>query len=354
MSGDETDTPRDFEPFELQLYRFSPFGFRLTTFLIFVIAFGSALLIAWLTQSPPPFAVNDEGMIHLTDVLWITFVLSLILTTGFALNESGKRLWEGVGEDVLRAVTLDGEATVRGFAGRVPASWRGRYRLFILLGFLIGGGLNIGIMLGEGIGFDRYVSSIGLWFLIFSGPLYAMGLRAGLDVARESSAIRRLIRQHVEVDLFHLERLTVFGTVGLRAAISWLLMAGILLLFLVDARQAWIGLLAVFLAMCGGFWIFTSAVRPVHDKIRAAKGAELVRIHERMATLREAALAGDTDAAGALAGLTDYEIWIEQRPEWPLSPSVTLRFALYVLIPVVPIAGAYLFEKLADQILLGV
>ena len=111
------------------------------------------------------------------------------------------------------------------------------------------------------------------------------------------------------------------------------------------------GLAGMAFATMGAIMVFTSAVRPVHDKIREAKAAELDRIHEAMAEQRERALAGDPEAAGALAGLTDYEQWIEKRPEWPLSPSVTTRLALYVLIPILPIIGSYVFELVADFVI---
>lgn len=354
MSGEEpVRSKHGFEPVELQLFRLSPLGYWPTVLACFLLSFGSAVLIAALTQRPPLFDIAADGTRTLEDVIWISLVLSLILTTGLALSEGGRRLWVTIGPQFQAALNAEGQAAFSLAPDRVDLKWRGRYRLFALIGFVIGCSLNGVIILSDDIPLPVYLTSIGLWFAIFSGPLYAMGLRAGLDVVREGSSIKRCIRDYVEVDLFHLDRLQVFGTIGLRGAISWLLMAGILLLFIADPAQAWIALIAVFLAMCGGFWIFTSAVRPIHDKIRAAKEKELADIHARMATLRDAALAGDTAAAGALAGLTDYEIWIQQRPEWPLSPTVTLRFALYVLIPVVPIAGAYLFEKIADQIFLG-
>ena len=58
-------------------------------------------------------------------------------------------------------------------------------------------------------------------------------------------------------------------------------------------------------------------------------------------------------ASSALAGLTDYEIWVAQRPEWPLSTGLATRFSLYILLPILPIVGSYLFEKLADQFVTG-
>ena len=106
-------------------------------------------------------------------------------------------------------------------------------------------------------------------------------------------------------------------------------------------------------SVLGGLFLLTSAVHPVHKEICAAKQAELGRIHAEMDRVRNRALAGDAEAASALAGLTDYEVWITNRPEWPVSSGVSTRFSLYILLPLLPILGSYIFEKIADQLVTG-
>ncbi|MDM7984947.1 MAG: hypothetical protein QUV02_10880 [Maricaulis sp.] len=319
MSETRPDPHTDrFTPIESLLYRHSPLGFWGTTLAVFTVSFGSFLLICQLTQRPAIYEIAADGSITFPSVVWIGFVLSMILTTALSLSENGTRLWKAVEADLILTLDAGGEAAAQALAAGVPVSWRGRY-----LGFF------------------------------FAGAAAGLGVRAGVDVARESGELKRIVREHLVVDLYHLDRLHVLGRIGLRAALSWLLMAAVLLLFVVDPTQMLVGIVAVMISIAGGLIVFTSAVRPAHDQIRAAKAAELERIHDRMALLREPALAGDVEAASALAGLTDYEIWIEQRPEWPLSPTVAQRFALYILIPVLPIIASYLFEKAADLLLLG-
>jgi hypothetical protein len=353
-SPDTSAREERFEPFELAIYRLSPLGFWGTTLALFLLAIGSYALISTLTQQPPLIETRSDGTRGIPSVTWIAFVLSLIFTAGPALTENGRRYWARFAPQVATTVAANGRDQALDFGdGRLPLSTRGMYRLMALLGVIAGLGQNALIMLLQGAPLHLYLGSVGLWFVLISPPLFAVGFRAGYDVAREGGALKRLIRDHVEVDLFHLDRLSVYGSIGLRAALSWMVMAAILLLFLVDANQLWSGLIGVGFAIIGAVSVFTSAVRPVHDRIRAAKTAELDRIHEAMSQQRQRALAGDPEAASALAGLTDYEIWIEQRPEWPLSPGVTTRFAFYILIPVVPIAGSYLFEKIADFMIAG-
>lgn len=345
--------PERFTPIESLLYRHSPLGFWGTTIAVFLVSFGSFLLICHITQRPPIYEIAADGAITFPNVVWIGFVLSMILTTALALSENGTQLWKAVEEDFVLTLNAGGEPAARAFAAGVPTSWRGRYLGFFFAGAAAGLGFNV-FMIVVNVGtFGLYIQSVGLWFLVFAPILYGLGVRAGVDVARESGELKRIVRDYLVVDLYHLDRLHVLGRIGLRAALSWLLMAAVLLLFVVDPTQMVVGIIAVMIAIAGGLIVFTSAVRPAHDQIRAAKAAELERIHDRMAQLREPALAGDVEAASALAGLTDYEIWIEQRPEWPLSPTVAQRFALYILIPVLPIIASYLFEKAADLLLLG-
>lgn len=355
------DTPH-FEPFEMRLYRVSPLGPLATTLALFILVYGSYVLIAEITRQPPLFQVGENGEIVLVQVAWIALVLSLILTAGTAFTEFSRRMWQAETGALVAALQPDGADDARAFALGIPRDWSRRYALMFLAGAAAGLAFNGMIVLTSSYTLLGYLRSVGLWFLLVSPLLYGIGFRAGIDLARESGAIKRLIRDHLDVDLFHLDRLDVFGRIGLRAARSWLIMAGILLLFLInpnrphalfDASQLWITIPVVTASILGGAIVLTSALHPVHQKIRAAKQAELDRIHAEMAQVRDRALNGDAEASSALAGLTDYAIWVSHRPEWPVSGGVTTRFSLYILIPVIPIIGSYVFEKLADQFVAG-
>ncbi|WP_291843776.1 hypothetical protein [Maricaulis sp.] len=361
-SAGKPEQPAYFQPAEVRLYAASPMGFAATTALIFALVYGFYLLVATFTQRPPVFETDDQGQLVLTQVAWIGFVLSLIFTAGVAFTESGRQMWARERDALLAAVHADGEASVHGLDSGIQHSWRPRYLSMFIMGALGGLGFNVFMMFSGGFGVWAYINSVGFWFLVTSPLLYGIGFRACVDVARESGAIKQLIRDHIEIDLFHLDRLAVFGRIGLRAARSWMIMAAILLLFLVnpnnpeqivDARQLWVTVPIVSISVLGGLFLLTSSIHPVHKKICAAKAAELNRIHTEMARQRVAALAGDAEAASALAGLTDYEVWVDARPEWPVSGGVTTRFSLYILLPILPIVGSYLFEKLADQFVTG-
>ena len=91
-------------------------------------------------------------------------------------------------------------------------------------------------------------------------------------------------------------------------------------------------------------------MKPVHDKIRAAKAAELERVRNEIGAQRAAA-ASDAAAATRLQGLLAYEARIEAAPEWPFDQTTLVRVGASALILTVPwfgqaIAG-YFIEHLA-------
>lgn len=381
MDGDaptQSVISRDrFAHLEARLYAASPLGFWGTTLAILFVTFGSFVLITELTGRPGLFALmpdcsgdlsavcsardlaryeagwnlpfdDSARRYQLQSVSWIGFVLSMILTTALALSENGRRVWDSHKPDLIRSLPETGQADAEAISGGVDAGWRAGYMLAFAGGAVGGVLFNVFMIIGQDISLWQYLRSIGLWFLIFSPLLYGLGIRAGVDLARESGEIKRLIRAHLTVDLFHLDRLDVYGRIGMRGALSWMTMAAVLLLFVADSGQVYYSIPAVGLAVLGGGFILVSAVHPVHLKIREAKRAELERVHDEIRRLRDLSFEGDRAAGSALAGLTDYERWIEQRSEWPLSLSTGLRFALYILIPLLPIIGSYAFERVAD------
>lgn len=377
MLEPETQTPPSIDPnrfdtIEALVYRWSPLGFWGTTLTIFLISFGSLALICEITGRPYMFDVmaqqdylalapeQQARMAHrlafvwgetryiLETVVWVGFVLSLILTAAMALPERGRIMWHHIKDDLERALPDSAKADINALSHGAPKRWQRGYTIGLIGGLVFGLVFNIFIMLGNGGNLAIYLNSIGLWFILFSPFLYALGIRGGIEVARESKEIKTLIRSHLTVDLFHLDRLRAFGQIGLHGALSWMVMAAILLLFVADTSQVWVAIGAFILSGIGAAMIFTSAVHPVHVLIRDAKHAELDRIHDEMARARDHALSGDAEASSALAGLTDYEQWVEKQYEWPISPGVTLRFATYILIPIIPIVGSYVFERLAD------
>ena len=235
-TSNEQADPGRFTPLEARLYALLPLDYRITTLLVFVLCFGSLILITWISQAPPPLMIEagEDGAVRyeIHGAVWASFVLSLIMTAALGLSEGTRRLSRS--EEVALAASLkpDTPAETARLRG-APDSWKPWYRGALIAG-LIGGLLfNAFMVFGPAsMPLDRYLGSIGLWFVLFSSPLYALGFRAGVNLAREASELSRIVRDHLDVDLFHLERLQVYGRIGLRGAFSWMVMAAIIMLFL--------------------------------------------------------------------------------------------------------------------------
>jgi len=338
--------------FESRLYRLSPLGFYGTTLAVFVFNFGCFVLIALNAGRADLLAFSGNGT-GFNETGWSGFVLSLVLTVAIALAENRHRMWIRHTDALLKALPVGAHSEAKALIAGTPKSWLLAYRIFFAVGIVFGLVFNVLIIQANDTNLPQYLQSIGLWFMIFAPPLYGLGFRAAVDVHRSSRETKALIKTFLQIDLFHLEKYHIFGRIGLLGALSWLIMAAVLLLFIVDPAQVWVALLSLVLSATGGITILVGAIRPVHDKIRAAKDAELVRVHNEMSKARALALDGNSASASALAGLTDYETWVEKRPEWPLSASVTTRMTLYFLIPLIPIIASYIFEKFADTLLSG-
>jgi hypothetical protein len=336
---------------ETIIYKASPIGFWGTTSLFFALSAGSYVLIAKTFGQRNVFSISQSGF-ALSDTSWIALVVSLIFTAALALPERRRNRWAAHRPDLIATLHLSGHDAAQALAEGSIVPRLASY-LFFYTGCTLGLALNLYILRSQSIGIGSYLSSIGLWFTIFTPLVWGLGLRAGVSVAHETRQIAALIRGHLEVDIFKLDKLHVYGRIGLSGARSWLIIVAILLLFIAEPDQIFGATLSVLLAMLGAVLVLNSALRPVHAKIRAAKDYELARVRAEMSDVRTEALNGNSAAASALAGLTDYEQWVEHRSEWPVSNSATTRLMLYFLIPIIPIVGSYVFEKLADTVISG-
>jgi hypothetical protein len=336
---------------ETIIYDASPLGFWGTTILLFTLAFGSYILIAKTIGQRDVFSVSRAG-IALDNASWVALVISLIFTASLALPEQRRRRWKTYSADVIASLHSSGRAAAHSLVDgrnmlRMPSY------VFFYAGCGLGLFLNFYILLSQAYSLVSYLSSIGIWFSVFIPIVQGLGLRAGANVTLESRQIKTLIQTYLKVDIFHLDKLHVYGRIGMSGALSWMIIVAILLLFIADSDQMMMAIISALLAMLGAILVLNSALRPVHTKIRAAKDFELRRVHEEMLDVKTKALNGDSAAASALAGLTDYEQWVEQRSEWPVSNSASTRLMLYFLIPVVPIISSYVFERLADTVISG-
>ena len=186
------------------------------------------------------------------------------------------------------------------------------------------------------------------------GPLAAMGsVILAYAIVSVSRRMSRLALELESIDLFDLKPLFPFTQQGLTNA---LLLIGLLSIYgLLLVTETGFGLLALLI----GLGILTGAglalflpLRGVRKRIRQAKAGELEWADAELGRLRSVLKSDDSrSSAGALADLAAYHRQVEGVPEWPISASNYVRFALYLLIPVGSWALAAVVERFVDVLL---
>jgi hypothetical protein len=162
--------------------------------------------------------------------------------------------------------------------------------------------------------------------------------------------------EEVAIDLLNLRALELFGRIGLRLSLAWIIGISIftlLLLFLFpNPRLAAVPIVPV---MAFTLVIATVAlvipVRGVRRGIRNAKRAALADLAVELRRTRDAALAGDKEIQGHLADLLSYRAFVEALREWPFDTSTLVRFGLYLLIPLGSWLGGAFVERLLAALL---
>jgi hypothetical protein len=184
-------------------------------------------------------------------------------------------------------------------------------------------------------------------FVTFTGGVYTY--RAYSD----AHAFASLARSLSDVDLLERDALLPFARQGLRSAVPGVIFVTFLAMNLGDEGFL---LTVVFLGaivLVQNVAMLMIPLRGLHESLRAAKRAELLRVN---AAIRgdTAALVGSPLSRREAPSLTDLLTWrryVESVPEWPIDLSTLGRFAFYVGIPLLSWVGAALVERALDVVI---
>jgi hypothetical protein len=156
------------------------------------------------------------------------------------------------------------------------------------------------------------------------------------------------------VDLLDLGHLDLFGRLGLRLSLVWIVglsIFSLLTLFkpTLESGSTLAPVLAVTLVVA--LLALVLPVRRVHARIQHAKRAALASLAAELRHARDATLSGDKTVQGRLADLLAYEARITAIREWPFDTSVRVRFLFFLLIPLGSWLAGALVERLVDKLL---
>jgi len=326
--------------FETRLYGVSPLPQAATTMLIAALAFGAYGGLSYMHGRP----ILGAG--GLTVNAQIALIMSLLLATALDLPERARRIWLHEAAALKTTLEPGGAAIVDGLGVGQPITSAAANWLWFAGGAAVGVAFNALIISGSGEGVAAYIASPGLWPLIVAPLLFGLGGRAIRLMSEDDRTISSMVADHLIVDFADLERLHVYGRVGLRSGLIWLIMAGLVLAFLAVQDSMSASAISFCLAVAAALWSMLTLTRPVAAKVDAAKTQALLEVRRRIVNVQR-----DSEAAqGRLADLVAYENWLDKRPVWPVSAPVTRRFALYGLIPVLAWFGAAAAELVLDAL----
>lgn len=333
---------------EVRLHSLSPFGPVLNGVIIAALLYGVYILIS--LQTGQSLLETRDGQVAVNSGAWAAFVLSLVFAAAVSIPARSNAEWRAFLDDLSQTLDEAGQAKAAALAIGPP-----RRRLFgALIAFGSGalGGLAFVIWLMRTSGLDTasFIQSSGAWFLVTQPILFGLGARAAAQLRHDDQDMAGLVREHLIVDLARLDRLEVYGRLALRSALSWLVIAAIILLFFVYAAPVAVSIGSLVLALVAGAYAFTSTVGPVVQVASRERDAKLAAVRTSIAEAGENLAAERDGPPAALSELTAYEAWLERRPVWPISAPITRRLALYGFIPVLAWFGAAAAELLLDRL----
>ncbi len=333
---------------EVRLHRPSPFGPVLNGVIIVALLYGAYVAISLQTGQDLLETRGDQVAVN--PGAWAAFVLSLVFAAAISIPARSHAQWRASLADLRETLDEDGRALAEVMTIGPPR----RRVTGAVIAFALGaaGGLVFvyWLLMSSGLDLETFLRSTGAWFLITQPVLFGLAARAGVQLRHDDQDMAALVRDHLVVDLARLDRLEVYGRLALRSALSWLVMAAIILLFFVFAAPVAVSISALVLSLLAGAYAFASTVGPVVQRVSRARDARLADIREQIAAAGDMLAAGQAAPGTPISELAAYEAWLEKRPVWPISAPVSRRLALYGFIPVLAWFGAAAAELLLGRL----
>jgi hypothetical protein len=331
-------------PFEQQLYLRSPLGTLGTTAILFVLLFGSFLVLAALNQVPTIWRAAKG--IAISGAAWPALVLSLLCCAALGMQRYS-RLREVADVPAYARILTGGITSAASITSLAPRDARlGRATV---IGLAVGLVMSAGIIFAENQEGHPIQPGPFVWYvfaIIFLDLLFARGVeqtRAG------SRAYGRMLNAELKIDLLRIDMLSVLGRSAARTALIWFVVSAVACLFFVGNDLNWLTVALIASSMAMGVGMFANIMVRIHHQIRAAKDVELELVRRRIDALR-ATMHDDSGSAARMHGMLAYENRIADAAEWPFDQSTLLRVGASALILTVPwfgqAAAQYLFDHL--------
>lgn len=335
---------------ETRLYGLSPLPLWLNGACISAVLYVGYVLIA---QTSGQTIIEETGSgLSFNPVAWAALVMSLIFGAAMTMPVMGLHQWRAALPDLEPLLDEAGLARAHQIAIGPERAKLTRNLIAFGVGAVMGVGFNIWLISVSQTSLSDYFRSVGLWFAIVSPVLFGLGARAAHLLNLDDRDVAELVQAHLVFDLARLEDLQVFGRLALSAALTWLVMAAIILLFFVYSAPVPISVGAIILAFVAAAYAFATTVGPVVKRATQLRDETLKTVRTRLQAQGTALLtqAEPSHAAATVSELSAYEDWVLKRPIWPVSAPITRRLALYGFIPVIAWFGAAAAELVLGRL----
>lgn len=330
---------------EQQIFLHSPFGTAGTVAMIFILLFGSFVLLAWLSHVS--LAVQLGPSLLKSSAIWPAFVLSLLCVTALGMQRY-VRLADARDAPAYALIMTGGARSAAEVTDLMPPG--ARLIRATTIGVAVGLTLSLIIRYAEIREGHAIPLAALLWFAFVTTALSILFARGVEQTLAGHRSYARRLNAELKIDLLRIDRLSVLGRSAARGSLIWFVVCAVACLFFVGNDLNWLTVALV--VACGGMGLamFVSAMARIHRHIVAVKLAEIERVRCQIERARET-MHDDVGAAARVHGLIAYEKRIEDAPEWPFDQTTLVRVGASTLIVTVPWFGQavaqYFIEHLA-------
>lgn len=318
-------------PFEHQLFMRSPFGTLATTVLVFLLLYGSFLILAVIAHVP----IFGARVIAVSSAAWSALVLSLLCSAALGMQRYVRQREARDRPPYSRILSGGMQSAIYVTGVHVPDGRLGRATV---MGTVVGLILSVIIRMVE---FNEgHPIPLGpmIWF-VFATTLLSVLFSRGVEQSRAGGrAYARLLDSELKIDLLRIDTLSVVGRTAARSALIWFVVSAIASLFFVGGDLNWLTIALIVGCGAMGIGVFVSILLRVHHKIVATKNLELEKIRRQIEVLRDS-LHHDDGSASRLQGLLAYEKRIADAHEWPFDQTTLVRLTASAFILIVPWIG---------------
>jgi hypothetical protein len=332
-------------PFEQRLYLRSPLGTLGTTAVIFILMFGSFLLIAMIEHTAT--LVRTANGFALSAGALPALVLSLLCCAALGMQRYA-RTREAMDAPAYAKILTGGMASALRVVALMPRDAK------------LTRSTAIGVVLGLIISAIVWKSETGeghamppgqlVWFTCVTTFMTVLFVRGVSQTRGGSRAYSSMLNAELKIDLLRIDTLSVLGQSAARTALIWFVISAVACLFFVGGDLNWLTIALIASCAVMGLGMFISIMLRVHRQIVAAKDAELEHIRCQIEAMR-AVIHDEDHAASRMQGMLALEKRITDAPEWPFDQNTLVRLGASALILTVPwfgqAAAGYMIEHLA-------